>query len=152
MFARRFKSTAAQWLNCTNQPLDIGRADLRVSEADDAPAGQERFEVFFGVGDEARAAIVTAAAFDVDPALDLDEGAALDVGEIRAPFALGVKSELALQFRATERPPVERELRFEARGRSLWAIAEAWHGLRAASKLRAASAGAGLRSRSQFRR
>ncbi len=135
-----------------DQPLDVGRADLRVGEAHDAPSGEKRFEVFFCVGDETRAAIVTAAAFDVDPALYLDEGAALDVGEIRAPLPLRVKNELAFQLRAAEAAPVERKLRFEARGRSLGAVAEAWHGLRAASKLRATSAGVGLRPRSRFRR
>ncbi len=32
---------------------------------------------------------------------------ALDVGEVRAPLALGVKSKLTLQFRSAERTPVE---------------------------------------------
>jgi hypothetical protein len=40
----------------SDDSLDIGRGDLGAGEADDGPASQERFEVFLGVGDEARAA------------------------------------------------------------------------------------------------
>ena len=93
----------------------LGRGDLRVGEAHDRPAAEERFEILFSVGDETRAAIVATAAFDVDATLDLDECAALDVREVRAPFALRVKDKLALQLRPAKAAPVEGELRFEPR-------------------------------------
>ncbi len=94
--------------------LDVGRGDLRRGEADDAPAGKKRFEVFLGVGDEPRTAVVTAAAGEVDATLDLDERAALDVREVGTPFPFGVKDELALQLRPAQPAPVEREFRFKA--------------------------------------
>ena len=59
------------------------------------PAVQSCFEVFFGVGGKTLWPIV--APLDVDAALDFDERAALDMGEIRAPLARRVESELALQ-------------------------------------------------------
>ena len=94
--------------------LDVGRGDLRRGEADDAPAGEECFEVFLGVRDETCGAIVPAAAREVDAALDLDERAALEVREVRAPLPLRMKDELALQLRPAQPAPVEREFRFKA--------------------------------------
>ena len=102
-------------LHRTDESLDVGRGDLRAGEAHDRPSGKERFEILLGVGDEAGAAVVTAATFDINAALDLDECAALDMREICTPFALGIEDELAFQFRAAKPAPVERELRFEAR-------------------------------------
>ena len=103
---------------------------MKLGEAKDAPVGQRRFQVFLGVGDEPGGAIVATAAFDEKAALDLDQRPAFDVGEIRAPFALSVKSKLAFQFRTAEPAPVEREFRFETRGWFLVTEAEAHAALR----------------------
>ena len=54
------------------------------------------------------------AALDTETALDLDQAAAFQVGEIGPPAALGVETELALQGRAVEGSPEEREPGFEA--------------------------------------
>ncbi|MEQ1852755.1 MAG: hypothetical protein ABMA01_14335 [Chthoniobacteraceae bacterium] len=85
---------------------------MKLGEPQDAPSVQRRLQILLGVGGEALWAIV--AALDVDAALDLDECAAIDVGEIRAPLALSVKSKLPLQRRSTERLPVELEAAFQA--------------------------------------
>ena len=103
---------------------------MKLGEAKDAPVGQRRFQVFLGVGDEPGGAIVATAAFDAKAALALVQRPAFDVGEVRAPFALSVKSKLALQRRAAERLPEEGELRFEAGGWFLVAEAEAHAALR----------------------
>ena len=71
------------------------------------------------------AAVVSAAPFDVEAALDLDERVAFDVREICAPFALRVKEELTLQFRPAKAAPVEGEFRLEAGWRFLVSEAEA---------------------------
>ena len=90
--------------------------DLLLGESDDRPSGEERFEILLGVGNEAGGAVVAAAAIDEDAALDLDQRPALDVGEVGPPFALRMKSKLALQLRPAKSAPVERELRFEPGG------------------------------------
>ena len=113
-----------------DDPLDVRRGDLRLGEPHDVPAVQERFQILLGVGDEPGGAIVASPAFDENAALDLDQRPAFDVGEIRAPFALSVKSKLAIQRRAAERLPEEGELRFEAGGWFLVAEAEAHAPLR----------------------
>ena len=76
-----------------NDALDHRRGDLKLREAKDAPAVQSRFEILLGVGGEALRSVV--ATLDVDAALDLDERAALDMGEISAPLAFHVETELA---------------------------------------------------------
>lgn len=107
----------AMWLRAdvnaqkTDDAFDGRCGDLKLREAEDAPAGQCRLQILLGVGGEALRAIV--AALDVDAALDLDERAALDVGEVSTPFALSVKSNLSLQRRSTERLPVEQETAFQ---------------------------------------
>ena len=68
---------------------------MKLRQAQDSPAVQSRFEVFFGIGGKTLRSVV--AALDVDAALDLDERAALDMGEIGAPSARWVESEIALQ-------------------------------------------------------
>ena len=97
------------------EALDDRGCDLLFRQPHDRPAGEERLDVFCGVGDETRCAIVPATAFDEHAALDLDDRFARDVGEVCAPFALRVKDEFALQFRALEAAPVEGELCFEPR-------------------------------------
>ena len=47
-----------------------------------------------------------------------------------------LETKFALYWRGLAGPALEREFRFEARGRCLVAVAEAWHGLRVASKIR----------------
>ena len=92
--------------------LDHGRGDLKFREAEDAPSIQCRFEILLGVSGESLRSIVPAS--NPKTALDLDERSALDVGEVGAPLALGVKPELTFQLWPTERTPVECEFRFEA--------------------------------------
>jgi hypothetical protein len=101
--------------DASDQPLDVRCRDLRLGEPHDVPAGQERFEVFLGIGDEPGGAIVPAAAFDENAALDLDQRPAFDVGEIGPPFPFCMEHELALQLRPAEAAPVEGESGFEAR-------------------------------------
>ena len=85
-----------------DEALDDRRADLFFRQPHDGPAAEERLDVFRGVGDEAGGAIVPATAFDEHTALDLDDRFARGVCEVRGPFALRVKDEFALQFRAAE--------------------------------------------------
>ena len=115
-----------------DDPLYVGSGDLRLGEPHDVPAGQERCEVFFGIGNEPGGAIVPAAAFDENAALDLDQRPAFDVREIGPPFPFCMEHELALQLRPAESAPVEGESGFEARTAGLGA--KAWE-LHAARKL-----------------
>ena len=98
-----------------DEALDDRRGDLLFSQPHNGPASEERLDVFRGVGDETRSAIVPTTAFDEHAALDLENRFARDVCEVCAPFALRVKDEFALQIRAVEAAPVEGELRFEPR-------------------------------------
>ena len=98
-----------------DEALDDRGGELRRGETHNGPAGEERFEVFLGVGDEAGGAIVPATAFDEHAALDLEDRFARGVSEVCAPFALRVKDEFALQFRAAEAAPVKGEFCFEPR-------------------------------------
>lgn len=119
--------------NTPDDPFDVRSRDLRLGEPHDVPADEKRLQIFLGVGDEPGGAIVPAAAFDEDAALDLDQGSAFDVGEIRAPFPFCMEHELALQLRPAEPAPVEGEFGFETRTAGLVAVAEAW--LHATGKL-----------------
>ena len=83
--------------------------DLLFRQPHDRPADKERLNVFRGVGDESGCAIVPATTLDKHAALDLENRFASDVCEVCAPFALRVKHEFALQFRAAEAAPVEGE-------------------------------------------
>ena len=95
-----------------DDPLHVWHRDVLASEADHRPSGQRCFEIFFDVGDEACGAVV--AAVDENAALDLNERAAGEMGEVGAPPAVRVKAELAFEGRTTGGLPVEGELGFEA--------------------------------------
>ena len=99
----------------SDEAFDDRGGELLFRQSHDGPAAEERFDVFRGVGDETGGAVVPATAFDEHAALDLEDRFARGVSEVRAPFALSVKDEFALQFRAVEAAPVEGELRFESR-------------------------------------
>ena len=101
-----------------DEALDDRRGDLLCRQPHDGPTREERLNVFRGVGDETRCAIVPATAFDEHAALDLDDRFARGVCEVRAPFALGMKPKLTLQCRPAKPPPIEGEFRFETRGRN----------------------------------
>jgi hypothetical protein len=76
--------------------LDDRRGDLKLSQPQNAPAAQSRFEILLGVRGKTLWPLV--APLDVDATFDLDERAAVDVSDIGAPFALGVKDEFPSQF------------------------------------------------------
>ena len=84
---------------------------MNICEAEDAPTGEGGLVVFFHVGNEAGGAVV--ATLEPDSALDLDECARWEVGEIRAPFAFRVELELADEFGAVNGVPEELEAALE---------------------------------------
>jgi len=94
---------------------------VNIGESEESPAGEGGFVVFFDVGDEPGTAVV--AALDPDAAFDFDECARGDMGEVDAPFALGVELKFADEFGAVEDAPEEFEAAFELGGFA--AVAEA---------------------------
>jgi len=112
---RRADVNGGTFADTPDEALDDRGGDLLFRQPHDGPAGKERLDVLRGVGDETGCAIVPATAFDEHAALDLEDRFARGVSEVCAPFALRVKDEFALQFRAAEAAPVEGELCFEAR-------------------------------------
>ncbi len=94
-----------------HQTLDNGRGDVHVGQPNHGPASERRLEVFLHVGDEARRAIV--APLDPDAALDLDERAAREVGEVGSPAPAQVEAIFALEGRTAEGFPVKGELSFK---------------------------------------
>ena len=102
-------------VDAPDEALDDWGGDLRRGEPHDRPTREKRFEVFLGVGDKACDAVVTTDTGEMDAALDLDQRAAFEMGEVRAPFPRRMKLEFQRQFRSAEAAPVEGEFRFEAR-------------------------------------
>ena len=97
----------------------------------------------FEVREEARRSIVPATTGDVNSALDLDQRAALDVGEICTPLARRMEAIFAFEQGAAERLPVEQEPLFQPGWRFFVAEAQA-HGLRGESTVAEANAVAAL--------
>ncbi len=93
------------------QSLDDWRCDVNIGEAHDAPTGKRGRKVFVHVGHKTRRAIVSS--LDPDAALDLDERATWEMGEVCAPTALLIEAVFAFKCRAAEGVPVEGELGFE---------------------------------------
>ena len=85
-----------------DDPLDVWRGDLQPGEPHDVPAVEERCQIFLGIGYEPGGAIVPAATFDENAALDLEDRPAFDVGKIRTPFSFCMEHEFTFQLRATE--------------------------------------------------
>ena len=74
------------------QSLDDWRCDVNIGEAHDAPTGKRGRKVFLQVGHEPCWPVV--ATPDPDSALDFDQRAAREMGEVSAPTALLIKAEL----------------------------------------------------------
>lgn len=67
---------------------------MNVGEADDLPAGESGFEIFFEVDEEALSAVVPSA--NPNAAFDFEEGAAGKMGEVRTPTTCGMEAVFTL--------------------------------------------------------
>ena len=80
----------------TDEALDDRGGDLFFRQPHDGPAGEERLDVFRGVGDEPDCAIVPATSFDEHTDLGLEDGSARGVSEVCALLAIRATTQHSL--------------------------------------------------------
>jgi len=129
-----------------NDTGNRGGCQFPFRKPEHTPAGQGRLEVFLDVAQEPHGAVV--AALDENAALDFDERAGREVGEVGSPAAWRVEAEFLFEVRATRSFPEVQEAGFETRRRFRVAVAEAGAqaghaALGAESTVRVASVGGG---------
>jgi hypothetical protein len=98
-----------------NDPLDEVDFELLLGQSDDRPPCRCRFEILLGILGVTRAPVVAAGTALENATFDFDQGSAIQVPEIRTPFAGGVEVDFPLQRRALRHTPEEEKPGFELR-------------------------------------
>ena len=96
-----------------NDPVDGADLKLPVGQTQDSPASQRGFEILFRVVRVTCSPGMSATATDEDSALDLDQRAAVQVGEVGTPFPRRVELVFTLKRGTLGDTPEELELGFE---------------------------------------
>ena len=87
-----------------HDPLDDADLDLASGQSQDPPSRQGGFEIFPGIAGVTAAPCVSATGPHENPAFDIYQRPAVQVGEVGAPFPRRVEAELALQGGDPARP------------------------------------------------
>ena len=93
-----------------DDPLDEIDLELLLGEPQDGPALHGGFEILLGVLGVADPSVVPAALPHEDPALNFDQGAGREVGEVGPPTAGRVEADFPLQGWASGDAPEKEKL------------------------------------------
>ena len=92
-----------------DDPLDEIDLELLLGEPQDRPALHGGFEILFGVFGVAPAPVVSASFPHEDTALNLDQGAGRQMGEVGPPAAGRMEANFPFQTRASGNAPEEQK-------------------------------------------